>query len=67
MFVLLFALALLVVIWTVFLAPKSTFLADFATLLDRPEVVHGLENMLAKRAFLKGEFRGRKVGFGSCV
>ena len=41
--------------------PKTRFLSDFATLLDRPEFVHGLENTLAKRAFLKGEFRGRKV------
>jgi hypothetical protein len=40
---------------------KSGVLSDFATLLDRPEFVHGLENTLANRAFLKGEFRGRKV------
>ena len=45
-------------------AARSSFaiLPDFATLLDRPEFVHGLENTLARRAFLKGEFRGRKVG-----
>jgi hypothetical protein len=61
MFFLLVALALWVVVWTVFWGPKTTFLTDFATLLDRPEFVHGLENMIAKRAFLKGEFRGRKV------
>ena len=48
-------------VWTMFWRPKATFLADFASLLDRPEFVHGLENTLVKRAFLKGEFRGRKV------
>lgn len=41
--------------------PKARVLSDFATLLDRPAFVHGLENTLAKRAFLKGEFRGRTV------
>lgn len=41
--------------------PKTRFLEEFATLLDRPEFVYGLENTLARRAFLKGEFRGRKL------
>lgn len=41
--------------------PKTRFLSDFATLLDRPEFVTGFENTLVYRAFLKGEFRGRKV------
>ena len=47
----------------VYARPKTgfLFLSDFATLLDRPEFVQGFENTLAKRAFLKGEFRGRKV------
>jgi hypothetical protein len=48
-------------LWSAFARPKTAFLPQFATLLDRPEFVHGLENTLAKRAFLKGEFRGRKV------
>jgi hypothetical protein len=48
-------------LWSAFGRPKTAFLLEFATLLDRPEFVHGLENRLAKRAFLKGEFRGRKV------
>ena len=48
-------------LWSAFGRPRTSFLLDLATLLDRPEFVHGLENTLAKRAFLKGEFRGRKV------
>jgi hypothetical protein len=48
-------------LWSAFGRPKTAFLSRFATLLDRPEFVHGVENTLAKRAFLKGEFRGRKV------
>ncbi len=48
-------------VWRVFVRPKARFLTHVAELLDRPEFVHGLENTLAKRAFLKGEFRGRKV------
>ena len=48
-------------LWSAFGRRRTGFLPDFATLLDRPEFVHGLENTLANRAFLKGEFRGRKV------
>jgi hypothetical protein len=48
-------------VWTVFVRPKARCLTDFAKLLDRPRFVYGLENTLAKRAFLKGEFRGRTV------
>jgi hypothetical protein len=61
MFFLLVATLLSWGLWSAFGRPKTAFLPDFATLLDRPEFVHGLENTLAKRAFLKGEFRGRKV------
>ena len=60
MFFFLIAISLAWVLWT-YGRPKTAFLSEFATLLDRPEFVHGLENTLAKRAFLKGEFRGRKV------
>lgn len=45
----------------VYASQRSGFLSDFATLLDRPEFVQGLDNVLARRAFLTGEFRGRKV------
>ena len=45
----------------VYASQRSSFLSDFATLLERPEFVQGLENTLARRAFLKGKFRGRKV------
>ena len=41
--------------------PKTHFLSNFAKLLERPELVRGLENTLAHRMFLKGEFRGRNV------
>jgi len=61
MFFLLFATLLSWGVWSAFGRPKAGFLSDFATLLDRPEFVYGLENTLVKRAFLKGEFRGRKV------
>ena len=61
MFFLLVATLLSWGLWSAFARPKTGFLPDVATLLDRPEFVHGLENTLAKRAFLKGEFRGRKV------
>ena len=47
-------------LWRVFARPKA-FLPGFATLLDRPEVVRGFENTLARRTFLRGEFCGRKV------
>jgi hypothetical protein len=47
--------------WSAYGRPQKGFLPDFATLLDRPEFVHGLDNTLARREFLKGEFRGRKV------
>ena len=60
MFVLLFATLVSWGLWSAFGRPKA-FRPDFATLLERPEFVHGLENTLARRAFLKGEFRGRKV------
>ena len=60
MFFFLVAISLAWGLWA-FGRPKTGVLSDFATLLDRPEFVHGLENTLAKRAFLKGEFRGRKV------
>jgi len=61
MFFLLVATLLSWGLWSAFRRPQTPFLLDFATLLDRPEFVHGLQNTLAKRAFLKGEFRGRKV------
>jgi hypothetical protein len=63
MFFLLVATLLSWGLWSAFgrRRPRTPFLLDFATLLDRPEFVHGLQNTLAKRAFLKGEFRGRKV------
>ena len=48
-------------VWSVFARPKSRFLQDFATRLEHPEFVYGLENALANRVFLKGEFSGRKV------
>ena len=48
-------------LWSAFGRQRTAFLPALAALLDRPEFVHGLENTLAKRAFLKGEFRGRKV------
>ena len=61
MFVVLFvALSLACGVWA-YGRPKNGFLTDCATLLDRPEFVHGLENTLTRRAFLKGEFHGRKV------
>src|SRR4030095_101250 len=60
MFFILVAISLAWGLWACW-RPKGGFLSDFATLLDRPEFVHGLENTLANRAFLKGEFRGRKV------
>jgi len=60
MFFFLVAISLAWGLWS-YGRPKTGFLSDFAMLLDRPEFVHGLENTLAKRAFLKGEFRGRKV------
>jgi hypothetical protein len=41
--------------------PKTGFLVDFARLLEGPEIVDGFGNLLIKRAFLKGEFRGRKI------
>jgi hypothetical protein len=47
--------------WIVSWRPKEAFLTDFATLLEAPELVDGLEKILGRRAFLKGEFRGRKV------
>lgn len=61
MFFLLVATLLSWGLWSVFGRPSTGFLPDFATRLDRPEFVYGLENMLVKRAFLKGEFRSRKV------
>lgn len=60
MFYIVLAIAVGWGLW-VFASQRSGFLSDFATLLDRPEFVQGLENVLARRAFLKGEFRGRKV------
>jgi hypothetical protein len=33
-------------LWSAFGRPKTAFLPEFATLLDRPEFVHGLENTL---------------------
>lgn len=56
----LLAISLACGLW-VYSRPKRDFLSDFAMLLEQPEVVQGLGNTLARRAFLKGEFRGRKV------
>jgi hypothetical protein len=61
MFVVLVTICLAWGLWAAYGRPKTGFLPDFATLLDGPEFIYGLENTLAKRAFLKGEFRGRKV------
>jgi hypothetical protein len=41
--------------------PRKGFLPDFATVLERPEFVNGFGNWMARRSFLKGEFRGRKL------
>ena len=51
----------LVALWLAYGRPRRGCLPDFAKLLDRPEFVDGFENMRIGRAFLKGEFRGRKV------
>ncbi len=61
MFSLLVATLLSWGLWSAFGRPQRPFLPGFATLLDRPGFVHGLENTVARRRFLKGEFRGRKV------
>jgi hypothetical protein len=47
--------------WRAIGRAKSGFLVDFARLLDGPEIVDGFGNLLIKRSFLKGEFRGRKI------
>ena len=61
MFLLVVATLVSLCVWSAFGRSKTALLPEFAKLLDRPESVHGLENMLVKRAFLKGDFRGRKV------
>jgi hypothetical protein len=62
MFVLLVATLLSWGLWSAFGHHwKPALFQELATLLDRPEFVHSLENTLARRAFLKGEFRGRHV------
>lgn len=60
MFLFLVALGVAYALWA-YGQPFRGFLSDVATLVDRPEFVHGFQNNLARRAFLKGEFRGRKV------
>jgi hypothetical protein len=57
----LFVLFAAITVWLNYGRPRLGFLPDFAKLLDRPEFVNDVRNRLSGRAFLKGEFRGRKV------
>jgi hypothetical protein len=61
MFLPFFVVLVGIVVWITTGRPGGRFLRDFATLLDHPEFIDGLGNRLMKRAFLKGEFRGRKI------
>jgi hypothetical protein len=56
-----FMLAVLLVIGWIALRSTKGCLPEFAKLLDRPEFVSGFSHSFAGRAFLKGEFRGRKI------
>jgi hypothetical protein len=56
-----FALILGLGIWFVFGGPGPRFLVDFAKLFDHSKITAGFANRLARRSYLTGEFRGRKV------
>lgn len=47
-------------IWFVFV-PRASFLTDFGKLIDHPKITAGFVNTLARRSYLTGQFRGRKI------
>ncbi|MGH3116468.1 MAG: hypothetical protein ACRD09_09730 [Vicinamibacterales bacterium] len=53
--------AVLVMYWFSKVDERTGFLADFAKLLDRPEIRVGFANYILGRGYLVGEFAGRKV------
>ena len=61
MFLFVILVVLAIGVWAAVGRPAARFLPEFAKLLDRPELLDDAGDGRVKRAFLKGQFRGRKI------